>query len=188
MSEGPILCFSRFRIDASNQELWRDSEKLEIRHKIFQVLAYLARNPHRLITHEELLNNIWTDSAEVGGGLLRAYIWELRHILGDDAKSPRYLKTVNRRGYRFIPSVTAAFAPAPDHLAGQREASDDGGRASPSGNNLSTILPLPTTGRRCPEPCFARVCGRPFSRAKRRPLRLVSCTRSPERWPIAKDR
>jgi urea transport system substrate-binding protein len=121
MSEAPILCFSRFRIDASNQELWRDSEKLEIRHKTFEVLAYLARNSRRLITREELLNNVWSDGAPVGDGLLRAYIWELRHLLGDDAKFPRYLETVNRRGYRFLPSVTTAFAAASENAQGSRE-------------------------------------------------------------------
>jgi urea transport system substrate-binding protein len=136
MSDAPILCFSRFRIDASNQELWRDSEKIEIRHKTFQVLAYLARNPHRLITREELLNNIWTDGADVGNGLLRAYIWELRQVLGDDAKSPRYLETVNRRGYRFMPSVTAAYAPIAEHVAGPLEP-DAGGLELLSRHNFS---------------------------------------------------
>jgi urea transport system substrate-binding protein len=114
MSEAPILCFSRFRIDTSNQELWRDAEKLEIRRKTFEVLVYLARNPRRLVSRDELLNNLWSDAAGVGDGLLRAYIWELRNLLGDDAKAPRYLETVNRRGYRFLLSVTAAFASTPE--------------------------------------------------------------------------
>ena len=92
MSEAPILCFSRFRIDTSNQGLWRDAEKVEIRRKTFEVLVYLARNPRGLISRDELLNNIWSDAASVGNGLLRAYIWELRNLLGDDAKSPRYLE------------------------------------------------------------------------------------------------
>jgi len=121
MSEAPILCFSRFRIDTSNQELWRDAEKLEIRRKTFEVLVYLARNPRRLVSRDELLNNIWSDQAGVGDGLLRAYIWELRNLLGDDAKSPRYLETVNRRGYRFLLSVTAAFAATPEAFTSRDE-------------------------------------------------------------------
>ncbi len=120
MSEAPILCFSRFRIDPSNQELWRDSEKLEIRRKTFEVLVYLARNPHRLVSRHELLNNIWPDVEGVGDGLLRAYIWELRNLLGDDAKSPRYLETVNRRGYRFLCGVSSVLS-APEHFADRDE-------------------------------------------------------------------
>jgi urea transport system substrate-binding protein len=121
MSEAPILCFSRFRIDTSNQELWRDSERLEIRRKTFEVLVYLARNPRRLVSRDELLKNIWNDAPDVGDGLLRAYIWELRSLLGDDAKAPRYLETVNRRGYRFLLSVTAAIPETPAHIATRDE-------------------------------------------------------------------
>ena len=121
MSEAPILCFSRFRIDTSNQELWRDSEKLEIRRKTFEVLVYLARNPRRLVSRDELLNNLWNDAPGVGDGLLRAYIWELRGLLGDDAKAPRYLETVNRRGYRFLLSVTAAISRTSEHFAARDE-------------------------------------------------------------------
>src|SRR5580700_4459543 len=129
MSNAPMLCFSQFRIDASNQELWRGSEKLEIRRKSFEVLSYLARNPRRLISRDELLNNIWADGAAVGDGLLRAYIWELRHILGDNAKSPLYLETVNRRGYRFLPTVTAITAGS-ENLSAPRD--------SASGNSPSS--------------------------------------------------
>ena len=121
MSEAPILCFSRFRIDTSNQELWRDSEKLEIRRKTFEVLVYLARNPRRLVSRDELLNDLWNDAPGVGDGLLRAYIWELRGLLGDDAKAPRYLETVNRRGYRFLLSVTAAISRTSEHFAARDE-------------------------------------------------------------------
>jgi urea transport system substrate-binding protein len=125
MSEAPILCFSRFRIDTSNQELWRDSEKLEIRRKTFEVLVYLARNPRRLVSRDELVNNLWNDATGVGEGLLRAYIWELRNLLGDDAKAPRYLETVNRRGYRFLLSVTAAIPGTPGHIAARNELLSD---------------------------------------------------------------
>ncbi|HTT74767.1 MAG TPA: transporter substrate-binding protein [Candidatus Binataceae bacterium] len=109
MDEAPILHFSSFRLDAVNQELWRDSDRLEIRPKTFQFLLYLARNPGRLISREELLVNVW-GAAPAAEGLLRVYSFELRHLLGDDAKHPRILETLNRRGYRFLPKVT--FCPS----------------------------------------------------------------------------
>ncbi|MGH8335388.1 MAG: winged helix-turn-helix domain-containing protein, partial [Gammaproteobacteria bacterium] len=58
MDEAPILQFASFRLDPLNQQLWRDSERLEIRPKTFQFLLYLARNPQRLISREELLANV----------------------------------------------------------------------------------------------------------------------------------
>ena len=97
-----MLHFLGFRLDTINQQLWRDSERLEIRPKTFQFLLYLVRNPQRLISRAELLANVW-DSAPAAEGLLRVYSFELRHLLGDDAKHPRILETLNRRGYRFLP-------------------------------------------------------------------------------------
>jgi urea transport system substrate-binding protein len=105
MDEAPILQFASFRLDPVNQQLWRDSERLEIRPKTFQFLLYLARNPQRLISREELLANVW-DAAPAAEGLLRVYSFELRQLLGDDAKNPRILETLNRRGYRFLPRVS----------------------------------------------------------------------------------
>src|SRR5580658_10798621 len=107
MDEAPILQFASFRLDPVNQQLWRDSERLEIRPKTFQFLLYLARNPQRLISREELLANVW-DAAPAAEGLLRVYSFELRQLLGDDAKNPRILETLNRRGYRFLPVVSAS--------------------------------------------------------------------------------
>jgi urea transport system substrate-binding protein len=107
MDEAPMLHFLGFRLDSINQQLWRDSERLEIRPKTFQFLLYLARNPQRLISREELLANVW-DAAPAAEGLLRVYSFELRHLLGDDAKHPRILETLNRRGYRFLPAVSTS--------------------------------------------------------------------------------
>ncbi|MGA2409554.1 MAG: transporter substrate-binding protein [Candidatus Binataceae bacterium] len=106
MDELPILQFANFRLDTVNQQLWRDAELIEIRPKTFQFLVYLARHPRRLITRKELLQSVWS-TAPSAEGLLRVYSFELRQLLGDDAKRPRYLETLNRRGYRFLPQVTA---------------------------------------------------------------------------------
>src|SRR5580692_10137628 len=104
MNESPIFCFGQFRLDPINQELWRGSKLVEVRRKTFEVLLFLVRNPRRLITRDELVNGVWTGS-KVSGGLLRAYIWELRRVLGDAAVAPRYLETFSGRGYRFVQHV-----------------------------------------------------------------------------------
>lgn len=105
MNEARIFCFARFRIDPANQEFWRDSEVIAVRPKTFQILLYLVENPQRLVSRQELLDSVWP-GVVVSRNLLRAYVWELRKILGDTAKSARYLETVNRRGYRFLPPVS----------------------------------------------------------------------------------
>jgi len=102
--EPPIYCFGQFQLDPINQELWRGSQLIEVRRKAFEVLLYLVRSPRRLITREELLNGVWNGSS-VSSSLLRAYIWELRRVLGDTASAPRYLETLSGRGYRFLQQV-----------------------------------------------------------------------------------
>lgn len=106
MKESRALTFGQFRLDILNQQLWRGSELLDVRPKTLRVLIYLANNPGRLITRQELMENVWPD-AKVSANLLRAYVWELRHLLGDSADSPRYIETVNRLGYRFLQPVTS---------------------------------------------------------------------------------
>ncbi|MGC2890560.1 MAG: winged helix-turn-helix domain-containing protein, partial [Candidatus Acidiferrum sp.] len=101
MTSNATLVFPPFRLDVANEQLWRGSALLPLRPKTFEVLVYLARNAQRLVTKQELLENIWRDTT-VSDELLRGYIRELRETLGDDAKTPRYIETVPARGYRFL--------------------------------------------------------------------------------------
>lgn len=99
------LVFAPFRLDLRNENLWRGEQPVPLRPKALAVLRYLAEHPQRLVTKEELLQAVWP-SGYVSDGLLRSYIGELRGVLGDEAKAPRFIETANRRGYRFIVPVT----------------------------------------------------------------------------------
>jgi urea transport system substrate-binding protein len=100
-------------LDAANEQLWRDSNLVDLRPKTFEVLLYLVQNAQRLVTKQELLASVWA-GASVSDELLRGYIRELREALGDDAKKPSYIETVPTRGYRFLPSVDSKPSePAP---------------------------------------------------------------------------
>ena len=99
-----ILVFPPFRLDTLNQELWRESDRLALRPKTFDVLLYLVTHAQRLVTKQELLDNVWKETI-VSDELLRGYVRELRQVLGDDAKKPRCIETVAGRGYRFLPRV-----------------------------------------------------------------------------------
>src|SRR5215469_5201864 len=111
MDQNQDLRFERFRLDRKNQELRDESHLIALRPKTFAVLQYLAENPSRLITKDELLKAVWGPIV-VGDGLLRGYIRDLRHALGDDAENPRFIETIPRRGVRFLPKVTLDPGPA----------------------------------------------------------------------------
>ena len=59
MDAKPDLRFENFQLDRRNQELRRDSRLIALPPKTFSVLQYLAENPARLVTQEELLKALW---------------------------------------------------------------------------------------------------------------------------------
>ena len=72
-----------------------------------QVLCALAREPGCLLTTNALLDKVWGHQF-VTDSVLRTAISELRTALDDDARKPRFIETVSRRGYRFIAATVGA--------------------------------------------------------------------------------
>jgi DNA-binding winged helix-turn-helix (wHTH) protein len=70
----------------------------------FQVLIYLLEQRERLVTKDELIQHIWPQTA-VTDNALDQCLAEIRKVLGDDSRQPRFIKTVPRAGYRFIGAV-----------------------------------------------------------------------------------
>jgi TolB-like protein/DNA-binding winged helix-turn-helix (wHTH) protein/Flp pilus assembly protein TadD len=121
--------FQSFRLDTTNHCLWSGEERVRIPPKAFDVLRYLVENPGRLVTQDELLEALWTETY-VNPEILRKYILDIRRILGDRPDKPVFIETVTKRGYRFIAPVAEdteaapASLPAPDAEAKQTPASE----------------------------------------------------------------
>ncbi len=101
--------FPPFRLDITNQCLWRDDARISLAPKVFSVLEYLVRHAGHLVTQEELLEAVWPETY-VQPEVLRKYVLEIRKALDDPAKEPRFVETLPKRGYRFIASVHDAAA------------------------------------------------------------------------------
>lgn len=99
--EPDLLLFPPFRLDALNERLWRESERVRLRPKAFAVLRYLVEHAGELVSRQELLRVVWPNT-HVSEGVLRWYLHELREALGDEAEEPRFIETVAGRGYRFL--------------------------------------------------------------------------------------
>lgn len=80
------------------------TELADLDHLCQSVLNFFLMNPDRLISKEELLKEVWQVTAVTDGRVARV-ISILRDVLGDDVKSPRYIETIPKRGYRFIAKV-----------------------------------------------------------------------------------
>lgn len=105
------MIFGPFRLDIGNQCLWRGTQELALTPKSFAVLRYLLENPARLVSKDELLEAVW-HRHYVSDAVLRVCIKEIRKALEDDPKTPRYIETRHRLGYRFIGKVPVVSAQA----------------------------------------------------------------------------
>jgi DNA-binding winged helix-turn-helix (wHTH) protein len=112
--------FGSFVLDTANECLWSGSTQIALQPKPFAVIRYLVENPGRLITHDELLDALWPETF-VQPQVLRTYMLELRKVLGDDAGQPRFIQTLPKRGYCFIPPVTEQSISARKFNAGCTE-------------------------------------------------------------------
>jgi DNA-binding winged helix-turn-helix (wHTH) protein len=95
------LRFDSFELDEADARLTRAGQPVALPPKPFAVLCTLARSPGRLVTKNALLDSVWGHRF-VTESVLKSAISEVRAVLGDDPKQPRYIETVSRRGYRFI--------------------------------------------------------------------------------------
>jgi DNA-binding winged helix-turn-helix (wHTH) protein len=99
--------FDAFELDEPNALLLRNGKAVTLAPKPFGVLCALARRPGSLLTTNALLDDVWGHQF-VTDSVLRTAISELRTALDDDARKPRYIETVSRRGYRFIAATIGA--------------------------------------------------------------------------------
>ncbi len=93
--------FDQVEIDVSNLRVMVGQEIRPLEPKSFRLLLFLVQNPHRAISKEELMGAVWPDVAVSDNSLARA-ITQIRKVLDDDPKAPRYVETVPSVGYRFI--------------------------------------------------------------------------------------
>ncbi len=111
-----IYQVGELEIDLARLCLRRAGEDLALRQKSFHVLLYLLEHRERLVTKEELIQNIW-DGAAVTDDALVQIIVELRKALGDDSRHPRFIRTVPKAGYQLIAPVSKLSLESANGLA-----------------------------------------------------------------------
>src|SRR5262245_46737201 len=97
--------FHTFRLDTINQCLWRGDERVPLAPKAFDLLRYLVDHADRLVTQDEILEALWTDTY-VNPEVVKKYILGIRKVLVDRREQPEFIRTVPKRGYQFVAPVT----------------------------------------------------------------------------------
>jgi DNA-binding winged helix-turn-helix (wHTH) protein/WD40 repeat protein len=84
--------------------LTRGDESIQIEHKMMDVLVCLAERPGDLVPRQQIIDTVWAIEF-ISEGTLTRIVAELRRVLGDDARQPRFIETIRGKGYRLLAPV-----------------------------------------------------------------------------------
>jgi TolB-like protein/DNA-binding winged helix-turn-helix (wHTH) protein len=104
--------FGDFSFDAGARELRRGQESLHLSPKCFELLELLLAERPRVVPKVRLYEGLWPKTF-VSESSLTKLVTELRAVLGDDAQTPRFVRTAHRFGYAFCADVVDDTGPAP---------------------------------------------------------------------------
>ncbi|MDU6325067.1 winged helix-turn-helix domain-containing tetratricopeptide repeat protein [Bradyrhizobium sp.] len=99
-----LFLFEDFCLDAERRELTRGSQLVAVGPKVFDLLLYLVRNRDQVVTRDDLLAAVW-DGRIVSESTLTSHVNAVRRAVGDSGKEQRLIRTISRKGLRFIGEV-----------------------------------------------------------------------------------
>ena len=104
---GTTVRFGVFEVDLRSGELRKDGLKIKLQQQPFQILVTLLERPGEVVTRQDLRLKLWPVDTHVDFySSLKTAVNKIREALGDSAENPRFIETLNRRGYRFIAPVS----------------------------------------------------------------------------------
>jgi len=112
------LSFGEFTLDLDQAELLCAGQSVPVEPQVFDLIAYLAANPDHVVSRDELIEHVWQGRI-VSDASISTRINAARKALGDDGKTQRLIRTVPRRGFRFL-----------------GQASDDAPQGEPAGSGI----------------------------------------------------
>ena len=102
-SDATVVRFGEVCVDLPNRQVTRAGEAVHVTPVEFRLLSYLIVHPGKVITHRQLLREVWGPSHVEHSHYLRIYMAHLRRKLEADTTRPRFLVTEAGVGYRFVP-------------------------------------------------------------------------------------
>jgi TolB-like protein len=102
--------FAEFEIDLSQQELRRLGKPVHIEPQVFDLIVHLVRNNDRIVSKDELIETIWNGRI-VSEATLSSRINAARRALGDNGNDQAFIRTLHKRGFRFVGHIQESDAP-----------------------------------------------------------------------------
>ena len=91
---------NHLKVDFVNHKCYVDNNEVKLTSLEFKLLTYLINNSNRLITKNELFDNVWNDKF-TSDGTLNVHIRKIRELIETDPNNPNYIVTIWKEGYRF---------------------------------------------------------------------------------------
>ena len=92
-------------IDAERWEVRRDGERVDLTSTELRLLLYLAENAGRVLSHEQILSEVWGPEYVDNLDYTKLFIWRLRRKIEPEPSRPKYILTERGIGYRMVPAT-----------------------------------------------------------------------------------
>ncbi|MDH5353535.1 MAG: winged helix-turn-helix domain-containing protein [Gammaproteobacteria bacterium] len=111
--------FDDYELDSDSYQLLKSGQAITLEPQVFDVLSYLLAHHERIISREELLDELW-EGKIVSDATINSCIKAARQAIGDSGKAQRYIATYSRRGYRFVADIDILESPSREALSGSK--------------------------------------------------------------------
>lgn len=107
MGKSKLVCFLDYKFDLSSGDLLRRDKRLKIPKQTSRLLGIFLERPGTVVTRGELQELLWPEGEFIDHEhAINRVITDLRAVFRDNSKSPKYIETVHKRGYRFLPKIS----------------------------------------------------------------------------------
>ena len=125
-----VYLFEDYCLDLDRRELRRGAELVTVEPQVFDLLQYLVDNRDRMVSKDDLIAGVW-DGRIVSDSTLSSRITAARQAIGDSGEGQRLIRTVPRKGFRFVGEVRE----------GAKKTSFDAAKPSPTGGGAEPARP-----------------------------------------------
>ena len=123
--------FANHTLDTDRRELRRGSEPIAVEPQVFDLLVYLVQNRDRVVSKDDLIASVWGGRI-VSDSTLTSRINAARKAVGDSGKDQKLIRTIARKGFRFVGAVrTQSNGDEPARAAVRRRMKSASDRARP---------------------------------------------------------
>jgi two-component system KDP operon response regulator KdpE len=101
-TENPVICFGKVEVNRAARTVFKDGKEIHLTTKEYALLILLLKNIGKVITHRQILREIWGEGSEDFTHYLRVHMTHLRQKIEDVPNIPRHLLTDSGVGYRLV--------------------------------------------------------------------------------------